>query len=128
MRRLDTLALLLLLALDAGSQALADPPVAPAAPPRPLDGWASLEECATQCGLQDVEPGRCAAVDLDGDGLADLVVGAGKRVFRDTTIEGRPQFHEVSVSSGLAPVDGKRGADVLAWGDVDGDGDIDCFY
>lgn len=68
-------------------------------------------------------------MDLDGDGWTDLVFNSGERVFRNSPREdgtGR-RFVEVTDGAGLRPKEG-RGATVLAWGDVDGDGDVDCFY
>src|SRR5262245_18110500 len=115
-------------AQDAPAPPPAPSPPAPAAPSLPVEGWASLVESARECGLPDGEAGRCVAVDLDGDGDADLVTGAGKRVFRNDRADGKARFTDVTAESGLAAKEGSRGADVLAWGDVNGDGSVDCFY
>src|SRR5262245_48370810 len=130
MRRLaSSIAIALSLTVVATAEDASAPPSAPpapAAPSLPPQEWATLVECARECGLPDGEAGRCVAVDLDGDGHADVVTGAGKRVFRNLGGEEGPSFSDVTGDSGLAPADGKRGADVLAWGDVNGDGFVDC--
>ncbi len=108
------------LALALGSCPAATP--AGASPP-------PFAEVAHAWGLPDFPAGRVAAVDLDGDGWPDLVFNAGERVFRSAAREdgkGR-RFVDVTEAAGLKPKEG-RGATVLAWGDVDGDGDVDCFY
>src|SRR5262245_36745735 len=112
--------LLVLLAGGAPAARGDEPPPAPPPPPAFLD-------LARAAGLPTEEVKRAAAVDLDGDGRADLVFDAGKRVFLNRTEKGRLRFVETTKEAGLLPAVG-RGADVLAWGDVDGDGDVDCFY
>jgi hypothetical protein len=111
-----------LIALLAGGAPAAGGDEPPAAPPPP-----AFLDLARAAGLPTDEVRRAAAVDLDGDGRADLVFDAGKRVFLNRTEKGRLTFVEATKETGLRPETG-RGADVLAWGDVDGDGDVDCFY
>jgi enediyne biosynthesis protein E4 len=89
----------------------------------------AFEEAAAAWGLPAFAAGRSVAVDLDGDGWPDLVCNSGERVFRnEATPDGKGRrFVDVTDAAGLAPKEG-RGASILAWGDVDGDGDVDCFY
>lgn len=125
---------LLLAAALCGSAAPAvrgdEPPPAPAPLPQLAPAFLDLARAA---GLPEFEAKRAAAVDLDGDGKADLVFNSGARVFMNRTEQNRLTFVETTKEAGLAPATGPipapgRGAEVLTWGDVDGDGDIDCFY
>ena len=115
-------------AIAAGLGTATPPPLlAGDAPPPPR-----FADVAAEVGLPSFDAGRAASVDLDGDGWPDLVFGAGQRVFRNAPGpdgKGR-RFVEVTDETGLKPKDPKegRGATVLAWGDVDDDGDVDCFY
>ncbi len=113
------------------------PPAAPVAPVAPIDPAAPpapppVRERAAEFGLPAFEARRCAAVDLDGNGYADLVFNAGQRVFFNyerpagSGLRARA-FVEATDETGLKPKEG-RGADVLAFGDVNGDGFVDCFY
>ncbi|MBX3251628.1 MAG: CRTAC1 family protein [Myxococcales bacterium] len=89
-------------------------------------------------GLRGVEGVRLNVVDLDGDGAADLVVRRGgqgpdgvdgvRRTWVLRNVGGR--FEDVTEASGLlARRDGRPGRpiEVLAFGDVDGDGDLDAY-
>jgi hypothetical protein len=117
-------ALAMAAALLVRASAGAEGPVPAAAP-----AVAGFEDVAERWGLPAFPAGRSAAVDLDGDGWPDLVCNAGARVFRNEAAPGGGRrFVEVTETAGLAPEGGRRGASVLAWGDVDGDGDVDCFY
>lgn len=93
------------------------------------DPMAVARERAHEFGLPVFEARRVSTVDLDGDGFADLVFNAGERVFRNApAADGASRtFIETTETSGLKPKEG-RGADVVAFGDVDNDGDVDCFY
>lgn len=87
---------------------------------------------------------RLSAVDYDGDGDPDLIVRrggtlvddhneGGTRVFWLLRNDGTARFEDVTLSSGI--VDRRRGTDpnlgrpaeVLAFGDMDNDGDLDLF-
>src|SRR5438132_14240724 len=97
----------------------------PAGPSSPL----AFRDVAQAWGLPVFESKRVQAVDLDGDGWPDLVFNTGERVFLNRPAPGGPgrRFVDFTEESGLKPKEG-RGATVMAWGDVDNDGDVDCFY
>ncbi len=100
---------------------------APAATSFARDPMAVARERADEFGLPKFDARRVSSVDLDGDGFADLVFNAGERVFRNASWSAGRAFIDVTATSGLKPTEG-RGADVVAFGDVDNDGDVDCFY
>lgn len=100
-------------------------------------GTRAFEEATASWGLEGVEGIRVGAVDFDGDGWTDLNVRRlpsgtdtiGRMWLLRNTGDGR--FEDVTESSGIltprvAPP-GSRRVDVLAWGDVDGDGDLDAY-
>ena len=91
-----------------------------------------------------VEGVRLSAVDIDSDGDADLIIRrggtliddhneGGQRNFWLLRNDGAAHFDDVTLDSGI--VDRRRGADrnlgrpaeVLAFGDMDNDGDLDLF-
>ena len=91
-----------------------------------------------------VEGVRLSAVDVDSDGDADLVIRrggtliddhneGGQRTFWLLRNDGSAHFEDVTLDSGI--VDRRRGTDrnigrpaeVLAFGDMDNDGDLDLF-
>lgn len=90
-------------------------------------------------GLDGVEGVRLSAVDYDGDGWTDLFVrrGGGADDFGERrTIwllrnRGDGSFEDVTRTSGLVArrsgEPGGRPVDVHAFGDVDGDGDLDVY-
>jgi hypothetical protein len=105
-------------------------------------GETAFREATSAWGLDGVVGVRLAAVDVDGDGWADLVVRRGPPAFddfgpggmRSTWLlrnEGDGRFRDITESSGLlTPRDagsGGRPVDVIAFGDVDGDGDLDAY-
>ena len=92
-------------------------------------------------GVQGV---RLSAIDYDGDGDADLIVRRGGTLIDDHNDggtralwllrnDGSAHFEDVTLASGI--VDRRRGTDpnlgrpaeVLAFGDMDNDGDLDLF-
>ena len=105
-------------------------------------GERAFEEATTDWSLTDVVGVRIGAVDYDGDGWTDLTVrnlpagfddfaagGARHTWLLRNTGDGR--FEDVTQASGLlTPRAGGalgRPVEVLAWGDVDGDGDLDAY-
>ena len=116
MRRIALLAAVLALAAHSANSAAKDP-------------VAVVRERAAEFGLPVFDARRVSSVDLDGDGFADLVFNAGERVFHNApSADGKERtFVDVTDDSGLKPKKG-RGADIVAFGDVDNDGDVDCFY
>lgn len=126
-------------------------------PPSPLaarcvdgPGWAAgapaFRERTDEAGLRGVEGQRLSAVDLDLDGDADLVVrrtGAGPNdlskplaersawILLNVSDEGGIKFLDVSERSGFfatrnGGASGRPG-DVVAFADVDNDGDLDAY-
>lgn len=98
-------------------------------------GTRAFEEATAAWGLEGVEGVRLGAVDFDGDGWTDLSVRklpssaepAGRLWLLRNTGDGR--FEDVTEASGLLATrnGAARKVDVLAWGDVDGDGDLDAY-
>lgn len=109
------------------------------AAPVPLQGPAFRESTAGR-GLDGVEGLRLSAVDLDGDGLAELIARRVGTVVDDFSPGGTRavwvlhneggRFVDVTESSGLLASrtgSGTRPAEVMAFADVDGDGDLDAY-
>ncbi|MFK7927002.1 MAG: FG-GAP repeat domain-containing protein [Myxococcota bacterium] len=109
-------------------------------------GWAPgtqiFEEATLENGLQGVEGTRLVAVDFDGDGWTDLHVHRGSAGVREEFgADGVRRswllrnnqgggFTDVTESSGIRATrdgEGGRAGAVVAFGDVDNDGDLDVF-
>ena len=107
-------------------------------------GTSAFAEGSTLWGLDGVEGTRLVAVDFDGDGWTDLHVHRGSLGAREdfTGEEARRSwllrndqgrgFVDVTESSGIRQTrDGAAGVgragSVVAFGDVDNDGDLDVF-
>ncbi len=109
-------------------------------------GTQAFQDSTTKWGLDalKVEGVRLDAVDFDGDGWADLLARRGGNAGDDFAAGGVRQswllrnnqkgaFEDVTEKSGLRqtragndPTKGRPG-EVVAWGDVDNDGDLDVF-
>ena len=92
-------------------------------------GTKIFKEGTSSWKLESISGVRLTVADIDGDGWADLVprYNAKLAVLRNT---GKGQFEDVTSKSGLyAPRSGStaRKADVVSFGDVDNDGDLDAY-
>lgn len=103
-------------------------------------GTVAFRDATSEWGLEGVEGVRLSVTDVDGDGWADLEVRRGGAGIDDfSTPSGRRtwllrntggRFEDVTERSGfLARRNGSGGRPVtiVAWGDVDGDGDLDAY-
>lgn len=105
-------------------------------------GTPAFREATSEWALEGVEGVRLEAIDYDGDGFTDLVVRRLPAGFDDFTPggtrrtwllrnTGEGRFEDVTAASGLltprSGAAGGRPVDVIAWGDVDGDGDLDAY-
>jgi len=103
-----------------------------------------VERDAASAGLVGVTGARISAVDVDGDGDGDLVVRKVGAAPNDVSLpqddpartgwllknDGKGHFVDDSAASGLWTPRGDapgRPGDVMAFGDVDGDGALDAF-
>ncbi len=131
------IALLLVLSCGKADEAEALPPAVCEGPESPNRIF--LERTAAW-GLTGVEGVRIEAIDFDGDGWADLHVHRGGEAADDFAPGGVRQswllrntggtgFEDVTESSGFRT--GRTGAprpgSVVAWADVDNDGDLDAY-
>ena len=106
-------------------------------------GTSSFRDVTEEWGLTDVQGSRLAVGDIDGDGWADLFVRRGGVRANDWNPEGSRHswllhntgvgFEDVTADSG---VDAPRAAssenlgrpyEIIAFGDVDNDGDLDIY-
>jgi hypothetical protein len=116
---------------------LCEPDAAPWSPGTPI-----FTEATAEAGLAGVEGVRLVAVDFDGDGWIDLHVhrGSGADAFTEggTRVswllknDGEGGFIDVTAASGFRSnrrdeAEVGRAGDVVAFGDVDNDGDLDAF-
>jgi enediyne biosynthesis protein E4 len=88
-------------------------------------GDGTFDDVTAPAGVGDVGDGRtCSALDADNDGFLDLFASNhihDNRLFR---ANGDGTFADIAPAAGLAqPFDTFN----AAWGDVDGDGDLDAF-
>lgn len=142
MRTTSNLVLLVFL-VGCGGSKLPDPICDPDATPW-SPGTAAFTEVTADWGLTGVEGVRLVAVDFDGDGWTDLHVHRGtlgargslaadgtRRSWLLRNDQGRG-FVDVTADSGFrvtrdGAVDETRAGGVVAFGDVDNDGDMDAI-
>jgi hypothetical protein len=89
------------------------------------DGGGTFTDVTRQTGVGDVGDGRtCGWLDADQDGRLDLFATDHVHDSRLYLQGGDGTFHDVAASAGIA-----QPFDVFdaAWGDFDGDGDLDAF-
>ena len=120
-----------------------------AALPAPVCGegtaWSSGEEAFVEAterwGLSGVQGVRLSVTDIDGDGWADLEVRRGSGAIDDFSSNDTRRtwlmrntgagFEDVTQSSGIltrrVDAEGGRPVEVVAWADVDNDGDLDLY-
>lgn len=114
-------------------------PVCDPAQARWTPGMLAFTEETSAWGLDGVEGVRLSAIDYDGDGWTDLFVrrGSGTDDFGETRSiwlmrnRGDGSFEDVTQASRIVArrsgEPGGRPVDVHAFGDVDGDGDLDVY-
>lgn len=105
-------------------------------------GTSAFREATSEWGLEGVGGIRVEAIDYDGDGWTDLVVRAIPAAFEDFGAGGERhtwllrntgggRFEDVTEASGLltrrSGAPGGRPVEVIAFGDVDGDLDLDAY-
>ncbi len=106
-------------------------------------GVTAFVERTAEVGLEGVQGNRMTVGDVDGDGWADLVVRRSRRR-ADVFLEGGKRHHwvlrneggrfvDVTETSGLLAVRGEyplpvgRPIEVVAFADLDNDGDLDVY-
>jgi len=103
-------------------------------PAAPLPASGHFVDATADMGLAGITGGRVTTADLDGDGLADLVIHdfGGKRAGLVKVFMNRGgKFVDETAKSGLLDSREASGSGRLAhltvFGDVDNDGDLDAF-
>lgn len=132
---------LVVVVVGCGGNKLPEPVCAPSHPDW-SPGKRAYAEATQDVGLAGVEGTRLVAVDFDGDGWTDLHVHRGSAGTREDFGEGGVRrswllrndegrgFVDVTEASGIRVArDGEigRAGAVVAFGDVDNDGDLDVF-
>ena len=129
----------LLAACSAGAPEAAPTAVTPAEPalckpPAPLPSSGHFVDVTAEVGLGEVLGGRVTSVDLDGDGLPDLVLhgfGVKREGLVKVYMNRGGKFADATGASGLLDSREASGSGRLAHltvlGDVDNDGDLDAF-
>lgn len=125
-------------ATPAAEDALPDPICEPA--PAWSPSSAPFVDASVEAGLSQVYGVRVTVVDFDGDGWADVHVARGNEAPDDFAPEGARNswllrndhgvFVDVTEASGFRLTrEGAQGrpGHVVAWGDVDNDGDLDAY-
>lgn len=106
-------------------------------------GTAAFRDATAEWNLTGVEGTRLAITDVDGDGFADVFVRAGGNAPDDFGSEGvrrsfllrntgSGRFEDVTLESGIRATRNDHGdlgrpGEVVAFGDVDNDGDLDVY-
>ena len=128
---------------DAGARDLGLPPARCNEGTRYTPGTSVFVERTMEVGLLGVEGNRLSVGDLDGDGSADVVVRRGGRRSDVLEPDGKRHhwvlrntggaFEDVTVASGFLAVRGDypvtmgRPVEVVAFADLDNDGDLDIY-
>ncbi len=126
----------------AGSECYAPLPAAECTSGTRYTGGSTFVEATSEWGLDGIQGVRLAVADTNGDGWADLTVRRGAQNVDDFGPEGvrrtwllqnnNGRFEDVTEASGILArrfPEGRTGrpVEVLAFGDVDNDGDQDVY-
>jgi hypothetical protein len=88
----------------------------------------SSKDLARQCNPER-SAGGAAAVDVNGDGLDDLVITRiydHPLLYLNESKQGKPAFREATVGSGFEKI--KDSTNAVGYADIDKDGDQDVFF
>lgn len=86
-------------------------------------GDGSFEDRSTLSGIAALSGNRVVWGDYDGDGFPDLLLSGTPKGLRLLRNERGPSFRDVTREAGLEPL--KEPVQGMAFGDYDGDGDLD---